>query len=74
MRRVSATRILNQKASSNKYYPGTRALCADTWSETQYNVVRALLAIKLNRNCRPLSDVGGETKQGLTVGEKTDRE
>lgn len=38
---VSAPRILNQKASSVKYYPGTRALYADTWSEAQYNVARA---------------------------------
>lgn len=68
---VSAARILNQKASSAKYYPGTRALFADTWSEAQYNV--ALLVTKLNRNSRPLSGVGGEMKRGLTVDGKTDR-
>lgn len=34
---VSATRwhILNQEASLVKYYPGTRTLCAGTWSEAQ---------------------------------------
>lgn len=71
MRPVSATRILNQKASSNKYYPGTRALYTDTWSETQYNVVRAARN-KVKSQLSPIVR-RGETKQGSTVGEKTDR-
>lgn len=68
---VSTARILNQKASSTKYYLGTRVLFTDTWSEAEYNVT--LLATKLSHNSRPLSSVGDETKRGLTVGGKTDR-
>lgn len=70
---VSAARnFLNQKASSVKYYPGTRALYADTWSEAQYNVARATRN-KVKSQFSSIVRRRWRNETSLTVSEKTAR-